>query len=429
MRITRTPMRARGSLLVPIFLCFAACTESGQILSAIEESEGAPASGGALPTGSGGETQSMGGTPEVTLVQGPTGASVHVAAGDVHTCATFDGALYCWSDNQNGSLGLGDFESRSTPTRVGTELDWSFVGTGDGFSCAVRAGSVWCFGRGSSGQLGVGQFVSSSVPLEVSLPAAAQVLDVGHQHACAIIEGGALYCWGQNTEGQLGQADPWTGPGVNSDVPVAVGATETWRKVACGQGHTCAIRSDGSLWCFGRNSSGELGLGAGVAEQLREPAQVGTEVGWEDVSAGQGHTCGIRAGALYCWGDNSSDQLGVTAGPEVLDPTLVPGVGAASAVSVDTFHSCAIEQSGALLCWGRNIEGQLGDGTIDAKSVPTPAVPADGWDQVSAGRFHTCGVRAGAVLCTGENVLGRLGVGDSERRREFTPTVYYEAVP
>jgi alpha-tubulin suppressor-like RCC1 family protein len=93
-------------------------------------------------------------------------------------------------------------------------------------------------------------------------------------------------------------------------------------------------------------------------------------------------------------------------------------------VSVDTFHTCFIQQGGSLFCLGRNIEGQLGDGTTEARTAPTEAVPQGNWDQISAGRFHTCGVRNGAVLCTGENVLGRLGVGDTTRRNEFTPTTY-----
>lgn len=418
-----------------------ACTESGQILSSVDENEpstagasgvgpgGSTASGGS--SASGGGAESMGGVPGLTLVEGPTGASVSVGAGDAHTCAIFDGALYCWGENQNGSLGLGDFESRSIPTRVFGGADFSAVGSGDGFSCAVRVGVVWCWGRGSSGQLGVGQFTSTAVPLEVTLPEPARFLDVGAEHVCVIGEGGSLYCWGQNAEGQLAQGDPWTGPGVSSAVPLQVATGQTWQKVSCGQGHTCAIRSDGALWCWGRNTRGELGLGADSAQQLREPVRVGSEVDWEEVSAGQNHTCGVRSSALYCWGDNSHSQLGildegVAVEGLVSEPQLVPGVETVMTVSVDTFHSCVIERDGRLLCIGRNIEGQLGDGTIDTSSVPTDARPEGEWEQISAGRFHTCGVRGGAVLCTGENVPGRLGVGDSNRRNEFTPTLQYE---
>lgn len=396
----------------------------GQILSSIDAEQTADATGGAPGAGSGGETQSMGGDPDSTPPLGPLGDAVLVGAGDVHSCAVFDGELYCWGDNQNGSLGLGDFESRTTPVRVGTASDWSLVGSGDGSSCGVRAGVVWCWGRGSSGQLGIGQFTSSAAPVMVSLPGTAVFLDVGHQHVCTILEGGALYCWGQNAEGQLAQDDPWPGAGVNSALPLSVAAGGVWEKVSCGQGHTCAIQTDGSLWCWGRNTAGELGIGPDSAQQLREPVRVGSETGWTDVTAGQNHTCGIRSGALYCWGDNDNSQLGVEVAEYAAEPMLVPGVGTVTTVSIDTFHTCFIEQGGNLFCFGRNVEGQLGDGTTDTRTTPTEAVPQGSWDQISAGRFHTCGVRSGAVLCTGENVLGRLGVGDTTRRSEFTPTAY-----
>src|SRR5690606_11371452 len=138
-------------------------------------------------------------------------------------------------------------------TRVGSQSGWTSVGSGDGFSCGILSGSVYCWGRGSSGQLGTGQFSQSAEPAPATLPASATTLGVGHGHACAILDDGRLYCWGQNTEGQLAQSDPWTGPGVNSAVPLVVAPSMSWSMVAAGQGHTCAIRTDGSLWCWGRN--------------------------------------------------------------------------------------------------------------------------------------------------------------------------------
>src|SRR5690606_31582690 len=194
--------------------------------------------------------------------------------------------------------------------------------------------------------------------------------------------------------------------------------------VAAGQGHTCAIRMDGSLWCWGRNSRRELGQGPDQSDQTREPGVVGDQNDWVSVSAGQNHTCGIRAEELYCWGDNSHNQPGF-GGPDVAAaPALVPGVPSVRSVSVDTFHTCAIDAARVLRCWGRNIEGQLGDGTVDLRVQPTEALPQGNWDAISAGRFHTCGVRSGAILCTGDNAPGRLGTGDTERSQEFSPTYF-----
>jgi alpha-tubulin suppressor-like RCC1 family protein len=351
---------------------------------------------------------------------------LQVDGGDRHTCGVIDGGLYCWGENQSGALGLGTFENAPTPMRVGMQADWTSAGAGNGFSCGIRAGLVFCWGTGSSGQLGAGQFLDSTSPLEVSLPGNANQLAVGSQHACAILDDERLFCWGHNAEGQLAQDDPWSAPGVNSATPLEVASGTTWSKVAAGDGHTCGLQTDGTLWCWGRNSRGELGQGTAQADQTRVPEQSGVEANWEDIATGQNHSCGIRGGHLYCWGANGHGQLGSAVAEFAEEPTLVSGINGALQVTVDTFHTCVIAAGRELSCWGRNIEGILGDGTIEARSVPTPAVPLSGWDQVAAGRFHTCGTREGAILCTGENGDGRLGVGDLERRQEFTPTLISE---
>ncbi len=461
----RRPIARLGKVLpsgTAVALLVVACTQSGQILEDLQKQSGdekPPALGGAPPAegaggttegaggtsegaggttegaggttegaggaseGAGGTSEGMGGSSDPIVAPGPLGSEVFVESGDGHTCAVFDGTLYCWGENQDGQLGLGDFEARSSPTQIGTDEDWVTVGAGGEFSCALRQGRVWCWGEGSSGQLGVGKFSASPSPVEVTLAGDAAKLSVGDNHACVILVDGRLYCWGLNAEGQLAQNDPWPGPGANSALPLEVDAGQTYDSVAAGQGHTCGIRTDGSLWCWGRNARGELGLGPSAAGQLRSPMQVGVEEDFSIVSAGQNHTCAIRGGELYCWGENTSSQLGVPIGEFTSEPTLISDVVDPGFVSVDTFHTCAIDQGGDLFCWGRNIEGQLGDGTITARDVPTKALPEGQWEEVSAGRFHTCGVRAGAVLCSGENSTGRLGTGDSERRREFTPTV------
>lgn len=424
-------MRRMKRPILPYLSCAAgltlasACVDSAQILEAIDESD-AGGAGGAGGTGgtvaSGGELNLGGATGGFTA--GPSGTEVRVEGGDVHTCAVVDGTLYCWGDNQNGALGLGDFESRAVPTRVGTESDWGLVGSGAALTCALRVGIVYCWGAGSSGQLGNGEFSGSLSPQEVSLPAPARDLSVGHDHVCAILTDGRLFCWGNNTEGQLAQNDPFTGPGINSPVPLQVGTGADWGSVSCGQGHTCAIRTDGSLWCWGRNSLSELGLGEGAPGQIRVPQVVGADTDWEMVAVGQSHTCGIRGDDVYCWGANGHSQSGIVGQDPIHEPTQLVGHSGVVEVGVDTFHSCARTQDGGLSCWGRNIEGQLGDGTLEAEPLGTTAVPPDGWDQISVARFHTCGIRGGVILCTGENRDGRLGTGDMQRRSQYTETVF-----
>ncbi|MFS8067963.1 MAG: RCC1 domain-containing protein, partial [Byssovorax sp.] len=230
---------------------------------------------------------------------------------------------------------------------------------------------------------------------------------------------------GANGEGQLAQDDPFPGVGVDRGEPVQVGADFDWLLADAGDGHTCGIRAPGSLWCWGRNSDGELGLGAGSPIQTRTLSRTGDAEDWRDVRIGQQTSCGLRgAGSLYCWGGNDFGEagLGDTARRDV--PTRVGDGDDWTVISLDTFHACGVRADGSLHCWGRNIEGQLGLGDADARLAPTRVDMATDWVSVAAGRFHTCALkRDRSVLCTGQNDVGQLGLGDIESRTTFTPVV------
>jgi alpha-tubulin suppressor-like RCC1 family protein len=232
-----------------------------------------------------------------------------------------------------------------------------------------------------------------------------------------------LWCWGNNAEGQLAQDDPFTGPGVNSAVPVQVTTPASWSYVSGGQGHTCAVTTASELYCWGRNSRGELGLGEAAAGQLRIPFRVGSAANWAEVYAGQNHTCGLSAaGEGYCWGENVFGQSFGDIPDPIYEPKLLTEISDVNELTVDTFHTCARFGGDEIQCFGRNVEGQLGDGTkLDAPFGSPASVPSD-WTQISAGRFHTCGVRSSGLWCVGQNNEGRLGVGDALERLDFTQT-------
>jgi alpha-tubulin suppressor-like RCC1 family protein len=356
----------------------------------------------------------------------PTAIAVRVdrlAAGPYHTCAIDGGHLHCWGSNAEGELGVGDQQNRSTPTAVAGD-DWNEVVIGERHTCASRTGgSVWCWGDGSTGQLGTGQPGPATTPAFVSLPAPVVSLGSTYGHTCAIDEAKALRCWGANAEGQLAQDDPFPGPGADRSTPVRVGTDADWLVVDAGQGHTCGIRSPGDLWCWGRNSSGELGIGTLDPMQIRVPLRVGTDQDWTFVRIGQSTSCGLRgAGALYCWGDNTEGSGGFGDTNERDAPTRVGAFDDWIDISVDTFHSCGIRKDGSLYCWGRNAEGQLGLGDTDDRLAPTRVGDATDWIEIAAGRFHSCGLRRGGeVSCTGMNDDGQLGLGDLARRSTFTP--------
>lgn len=220
--------------------------------------------------------------------------------------------------------------------------------------------------------------------------------------------GGTLWVWGGNMYGQLGI------PGaVDALEPVAL--SNGWRSVAIGlsgSGHACAIAGSGVLSCWGQNGDGQTGTGEGTSPEV--PTEVVGDQDWLAVAAGPASTCGVRApGRLYCWGWNGDGRLGVDVIENAPTPLPLGEDEDWAAVDVGGSHACALRADSTLWCWGANGAGQLGRG---GPSIP-PAVVAEtatSWSQVSAGDEHTCGLREdGSVWCWGESESGRLGFAGS----------------
>ena len=355
------------------------------------------------------------------------GAAKDVSCGDGHCAAAIGGAVYLWGQNDQGQLGSGDGQNRLSPVLLQGSKSWQHVASGSGHTCALNnSGQVYCWGSNSRGQLGQGDRAARAAPALVTLPQPATQISSKFNHACALLVNAGLYCWGQNDEGQLGQSDvPPSGDAAAADAlsPVPVGSP-TWRFTDTGQGHTCAINIDGSLWCWGRNSDHELGDDSRI--QVREPLQVMPAGPWLNVAAGQNHTCGVMQDfTLWCWGSNTGSDsnagfpLGISGVSQVSTPTQVGTATNWSVVRTNTFHTCALDQNANLLCFGRNIEGQLG--AADTENRPTPVRVASDVAHASVGRFTTCAIdNAGNIRCAGANDVGQLGTGDTERRDVFT---------
>lgn len=348
-----------------------------------------------------------------------------LTAGPYHTCSILEGRLSCWGADEQGQLGVGDTTDHPSPTPIEGD-DWVEVAAGERHACARRAaGSLWCWGDNDQGQLGIGPSAAVSLPEFVSTSAPVVQLGSLYSHTCAVDQTGALLCWGANEEGQLAQDDPFPAEGVDRDTPVRVGADSDWVLAHAGQGHTCGIRAPGTLWCWGRNVDGELGIGEGTPGQIRSPWQVGAAADWIDVRGGQGSTCGLRApGALYCWGENAWGETGLGDTDLRREPARVGAAADWLVVVLDTFHACGVRSDGALYCWGRNVEGQLGLGDHEPRLEPARVGDGADWVSVATGRFHTCALRAdGSVWCTGQNNRGQLGLGDTVDRTELTQVV------
>ena len=229
-------------------------------------------------------------------------------------------------------------------------------------------------------------------------------VSAGHTRTCAIRTNGKIYCF--NTNG--------TGSSLFS-----ISGYSDWKSVSVGASHQCAIRGSGVLYCWGSDTYGQVGNGS--AGSASSPQRIGTASDWRSVSAGGRHTCAIRgSGFLRCWGDDTSGQAGN--GPGVASPTAPSAVsGTASdwkSVSAGGAHTCAIRGSGLLRCWGSDASGQAGNGSLGSPTTPDPVdSSATNWRSVSAGSTHTCGILGtGLAACWGSDSRGQLGNGGDGSR-------------
>jgi alpha-tubulin suppressor-like RCC1 family protein len=241
--------------------------------------------------------------------------------------------------------------------------------------------------------------VAPPVPAEpaMNFPPERGSLATGGRHSCMVI-GAAVWCWGNNERGQLGDG--------TSDVrvtPVRVLGDFVFTGVGAGVWHSCGIVRAGDVYCWGANDAGQLG--DGTTSERVAPVRVtglftsGTRV----VRAGQSHTCALsRGGEVACWGANTTGQVGTGASSQRATPAIVPLPGLAGALAAGWSHSCALTTDGAAHCWGQNNAGQLGDGTRDARSSPVRVTGGHRFVSIAAGSTHTCALTAaGEVYCWG----------------------------
>jgi alpha-tubulin suppressor-like RCC1 family protein len=344
-----------------------------------------------------------------------------VTVGSSHSCVGLkNGTAWCWGDNYRGKLGTGDTLDTSLITNPVVGLsNVSQLSAGVEHTCAVLAdGTARCWGYGGAGELGDGETTTSSnVPVTVRYLTAAKELACGFGHTCAVREDGNVLCWGYNGSGQLGNGNYPT----NSDAPVGVSDITDASAVAAGQNHSCAVRLDGTVWCWGDNEHGQLG--SETLEYSDVPVQV---AGLDDVvrlgsGANSLATCAVRAdGTVWCWGDNYLGNLGDgTNGNVRYAPVQVQGLSGAARVATALTHTCATTAEGGVFCWGviRDGEmveyaGQLGHYADDGSDTPVPVHQMQQVVDVAAGGRRSCAVKAdGTLWCWGDNRAGFLGTG------------------
>ena len=306
---------------------------------------------------------------------------------------------------------LGNDSASSSASNPVTLRAATTVAAGQNFTCAiVSGGAVKCWGANNVGQLGNATTSTSPVlsPGFVTGLSGATSITAGDDYTCVIVANGAVDCWGANFDGRLGHGGPF-GP---TTTPVAVTGLTGVTSISARFRHTCAVVAGGAVECWGQNDSGDLGNGTFAPNPT--PMPVVNLSGATSVTAGETHTCAIVGdGAVNCWGDNQFGQFGngTNTGPATTPVTT--GLSGATSITAGQRHTCAIMVDGAVKCWGGDQFGQLGNGTVSDHSLMPVTTGLTSATSITAGQNFTCAmVAGGAVYCWGRGTEGQLGDGN-----------------
>jgi alpha-tubulin suppressor-like RCC1 family protein len=305
-----------------------------------------------------------------------------------------NGTLWAWGYNAQGRLGNNNTLDQCRPALVvGGFTDWCQAAAGSPHSLAVRTnGTLWAWGWGYSGALGNNTSTSSRSPVSVvgDFTDWCQV-SAGYRSGVALRTNGTLWAWGRNASGSIGD-----GTTVSKSSPVSViGGFTDWCRVSSGRDITLATRTNGTLWAWGRGSEGQLGDGATTGKSS-PVSVVGGFTDWCQASAAHYHSLGLRTnGTLWAWGRGTEGRLGTGTTTNTSSPvSVIGGFTDWCQVSAGCRHSVAVRQNGSAWSWGYNGQGRLGDGTFIDKSSPVSVVGGfNDWCQASAGRAHNLAIR------------------------------------
>jgi alpha-tubulin suppressor-like RCC1 family protein len=391
---------------------------------------------------------------------------LEVRAGTYFSCGLLtDGSAMCWGVNDFGQLGDGTLTNRSQPVAVLGGHKYSLIQTGIEHTCGIRTdSSVLCWGRNELGQVGDNATARRPSPtVTFGGSGWSYIASKESHHSCGIKSTGAILCWGYNQYGQIGD-----GTTVNKLIPTHInlsmmdfdkvsyhfaddgvactaGNAGTVRyhatngiqicngatygpllatgsftgqhnyygnlegKLAAGYFFNCALRVDGTAYCWGENEKGQLGNG-GTADSLI-PVRVRTEQKFVEITAGETHACGLRKdGAAYCWGENTYGQFGNGGTTDSSIPVAAAGVRRFSTIKAGEYHTCGISTNGVIYCWGRNISGEVGDNSFVQRLSPVTINSTLRFTQLTAGNTYTCAIATtGDSYCWGYGNNGQLG--------------------
>ena len=295
---------------------------------------------------------------------------------------------------------------------------WQSVSAGGSHTIGIRTGgTLWSWGRNNFGQLGTAGVPSSSsnVPIQVGFDSDWSMVSAGSSFAVVLKTNGTIWGFGLNTSGQLGNNST-----TNASVPIQIGADSDWAYISSGDAFTLAIKNNGTLWGWGDNTGGQLGNGtSGSGNMMLVPTQIGTS-NWLKVSGGTNHTLAIKTdGTLWGWGTNNNGKLGNGTTVDSYVPIQISALTTWQSVMAGQSHSVAKKNDGTVWTWGDNTNGQLGDGTSGATAYKTSPqnIGMSVSTSIARGYQHTLlRKNDGKLYAWGGNTSGQLGDGSNTQK-------------
>jgi len=326
--------------------------------------------------------------------------------------------LYSWGSSNYGQLGLGNTTAYSSPKAVGSLTDWLQVSTGYATSASIKTdGTLWTWGNNIYGQLGLGTTTYYSSPKQVgALTTWKQVSTSSYGNnqpmTAAIKTDGTLWAWGRNFYGSLG-----LGNTTNYSSPKQVGALTNWLNVQTGGNWAMAIKTNGTLWGWGGNGFGQLGFNN--TTNYSSPKQIGALTNWATIAIPASNpvfVLGVKTdGTLWSWGGNPYGQLGLGNTTYYSSPKQVGALtNWSKATNGGNYFSLATKTDGTLWSWGVNASGQLGLGNTTYYSSPKQVGSSTNWSVAFAGRNNVASIKTdGTLWVWGANSSGQLGLGNT----------------
>ena len=320
--------------------------------------------------------------------------------------------LYAWGGNGSGQLGLEDITNRSSPVQVGSLSNWKQISVGSGQTAAVKTdGTLWTWGSNDFGQLGLGDITNRSSPTQVGALTNWKQVSAGYLQTVAVKNDGTIWIWGYNAGRRLGLGADAT----HRSSPTQIGALTNWKQVSTFDG-TMAVKTDGTLWGWGYNNLyGQLGQGTVTVNDVSSPIQIGALTNWKQVQMGGESTLAIKTdGTIWTWGRNDSGQLGLGDTTHRSSPVQVGALNTwsniGSAPGSPTLS--AVKTDGTLWIWGSNTQGQLGLGDTTNRSSPTQVGALTNWKYIVSSSSCLALKTDGTIWSWGFNSEGQLGVED-----------------